>query len=205
MLTSTKKHQEYWKNRKLDWKQSYTSTYNHPHRQIIMEFLDSINPVSVWEIGCGGCANLVKIAQTFKDRMMIGGSDISEGGIKTCQQILPNAPFHVESADNILSSDNSTDVVLTDMCLIYIGPFKINKALKEIKRVSRGHVIFVEFHSKSWLKRQIARLGGYHVYNYRKRLEKLGYYNVMIQHIPERWWPGTDKNTEFRSVITAKC
>jgi ubiquinone/menaquinone biosynthesis C-methylase UbiE len=103
-----------------------------------------------------------------------------------------------------MMSDKSVDVILTDMALIYVDPLQIDSYLKEFRRVARSYVVICEFHSKSWWKRQIARLGGYHVYDYQKRLEKLGFFNVQVQHIPDELWPGTDKNTEFRSIITAR-
>ena len=101
-------------------------------------------------------------------------------------------------------SDKSAEVVLTDMCLIYVDPLHINKYLREIKRIGRRYILFVEFHSPSWWKRQVARLRGYHVYNYNKRLESLGFYDVMVQRLPKEAWPETDNNSEFRSIITAR-
>lgn len=203
MLTSTNKHTEYWKNRKIDWEQAYQSTWDHPHRSIIVWMLRSIPFVSLWEVGCGAGANLIKITKELKGKQL-GGSDVSADAIAVCRKTFVGGLFHVESGDNMMMSDKSVDVILSDMCLIYVDPLNINEYLKEFRRVGRNHIVLCEFHSKSWWKRQIARLGGYHVYDYQKRLEKLGYYDIMVQHIPEQFWPGTDKNTEFRSIITAK-
>lgn len=203
MLTSTNKHTKYWKDRKINWQESYQSTWDHPHRSLIVWMIKSIPFISLWEVGCGGGANLIKITNELKGKQL-GGSDINEDAIKLCRETFKGGLFHVESGDNLMMSDKSVDIILSDMCLIYVDPIKIDKYLNEFKRVARNYIVLCEFHSNSWWKRQRARLGGYHIYDYKKRLQKLGYYDIMVQHIPEQYWPGTDKNTEFRSIITAK-
>jgi ubiquinone/menaquinone biosynthesis C-methylase UbiE len=170
---------------------------------LISFMLRGISFVSLWEIGVGGGANLVRITKDLPGKQL-GGSDVNADAIELCKQTFNGGLFHVERGDSLMMSDKSVDVILTDMALIYVDPLKINKYLREIRRVGRNYAIIVEFHSKYFWKRQLARLKGYHVYNYRKRLEKLGFYDIMVQHIPESLWPGTDYNTEFRSIITAK-
>lgn len=203
MLKSTKQHSKYWKERKIDWKQAYLSTWDHPHRNLIVWMLKSIPFYSLWEVGCGAGANLVRIIKEMPN-VQLGGSDISEDAINVCRETFKGGLFHTESGDNLLMSDKSVDVMLTDMCLIYVDPLRIRDYLREFKRVGRIAVVMVEFHSPSFWKRFKARLGGYHVYNYRKLLEEEGFYEVMIQKIPNELWPGTDNNTEFRYIITAK-
>lgn len=203
MLKSTNKHTKFWKNRKIDWKQAYQSTWNHPHRSLIVHMIRNVPFISLWEVGVGGGANLIKIMNELPGKQL-GGSDVSEDAIQACRNVFQNGLFHVESGNDMMMSDKSVDVVLSDMTLIYVDPFKIDSYLKEFKRVGRNYIILCEFHSTSWWKRQKARLGGYHVYDYKKRLEKLGYYDIMCQHIPEAYWPGTDNNTEFRTIISAK-
>ena len=203
MLTSTKKHTEYWRHRKIDWKTAYADTWNHPHRGIITFMLKSMNFLSLWEVGVGGGANLIRIFKELPGKQ-IGGSDVSEDAIATCRGLFQGGLFHVEPGNDMLMSDKSVDVILSDMTLIYVDPFKIDSYLKEFKRVGRLYVVLCEFHSSSWWKRQKARFNLYHVYDYKKLLEKHGFYDIQVQHIPEQYWPGTDNNTEFRSIITAK-
>ncbi len=202
-IKTTKQHSKYWKDRKIDWKTSYFDTFSHPHRALLVQVLKSIPFYSLWEVGVGGGANIMRFVQEIPNRQY-GGSDVSEDAVKFCLETFKGGLFHVESAEDMMMSDKSVDVVLSDMCMIYFDPLKIDKALQEIKRVGRTYAIFCEFHSNSWIKRQWARLGGYHVYDYRKRLEKLGYYDVNVFPLSEADWPGADHNTEFRSIITAK-
>lgn len=203
MLKSTKKHADYWRNRKIDWKEAYQSTVDHPHRSLIVWMIKNIPFVSLWEVGCGGGANLIKIVKELPGKQ-VGGSDVNEDAIKLCRETFQNGLFHVEEGNNLMMSDKSVDLILSDMCLIYVDPLHIDSYLKEFKRVGRSYIVLCEFHSKSWWKRQKARWGGYHIYDYQKRLEKLGFYDIMCQHIPEKMWPGTDNNTEFRTIISAK-
>lgn len=204
MLRTTKHQTNYWKNRKLDWKEAYQSTVDHPHRKVISAILKSIPFVSLWEVGVGGGANLIRIIQDMSGKQL-GGSDVSEEAIKLCRETFQSGLFHVEPGNNLMMSDNSVDVVLSDMCLIYVDPRHIDSYLLEFRRVARDYVVLCEFHSRSFWKRLWARIKtGYHVYDYQARLEKLGYFNIQVQHIPPELWTGTDKNTEFRSIITAR-
>lgn len=203
MFTLTNKHIKYWQNRKADYSQIHLSSWDHPHRKLLVWMIRSIPFLSLWEVGVGGGANVMQIVKSLPGKQ-VGGSDVSEAAIELCRKTFQHGLFHVERGNNMMMSDKSVDVVLSDMTLIYVDPLQIDSYLKEFKRIGRKYLVLCEFHSTSWWKRQIARLGGYHVYNYQKRLEKLGYYDVICQHIPEEYWPGTDKNTEFRTIITAQ-
>lgn len=203
MLTSTNKHTEYWQKRKIDWNASYLATWDHPHRGLITWMLKGIQFKSLFEIGCGPGANLVRITKEIPG-LQLGGCDVNEDAIELARNTFAGGRFYVDMGNDTMLSDKSVDVVLSDMALIYVGPMQIRSYIKEMKRIGRLYVILCEFHSKSWWKRLIARLGGYHVYDYKKLLESEGFHNVNVQHIPEQLWPGTDRNTEFRSIITAK-
>jgi ubiquinone/menaquinone biosynthesis C-methylase UbiE len=205
MIKTTNQQKKFWKERSIDWKKDYQckEMIEHPHRRLITWILKSIQFHSLWEVGVGGGANLIRIAQDIPNKQL-GGSDVNPEAIALLKETFTGGMFHVESGDDMMMSDNSLDVILTDMCLIYVDPRHIDKYLKEFYRVGRNYIVLVEFHSNSWWKRMKARLGGYHVYDYRKRLERIGYYDIMVQKIPEEYWPGTDQNTEFRSIITAR-
>jgi len=207
-MKTTKQHSNYWINRKIDWEKDYFDTWTHPHRGLIVHMLKGMPGGNVWEVGVGGGANIYRIINdipTFKSEFRVGGSDINPEAIEFCRKKFGGGQWHCESGDNMMMSDHSVDILLTDMTLIYVDPLKIDSYLREFKRILRpnGYVLLVEFDSKSWWKRQVARWGGYHVYNYQKRLEKLGFYSIMVQKIPPQYWEA-DNNTEFRSIITAK-
>jgi ubiquinone/menaquinone biosynthesis C-methylase UbiE len=202
-LSGTKKHLQYWKNRKIDWQKAYLSTWNHPHRAYILSLLSSFSWVSLMEIGCGGGANLVAIVKRFPNRQ-IGGVDVNPDAIELVRNVLKGGLFKVNSGDDVMMSDKSTDVTLTDMCLIYVGPFKIKKYLTEIKRITRSRVVLCEFHHPSFFKRWWLRLTtGYHAHDYKKLLEKQGFYDIGIYKMPDEAYPQA-KDMECRYLITAR-
>jgi ubiquinone/menaquinone biosynthesis C-methylase UbiE len=203
----TNRHKKYWANRKIDWKQSYWNP-EHPHRELIIKALKRIKFGSIIEVGCGAGANLGKILQNFKGAgVAVGGIDISKDAIDTALEIFGNDAevLEVSSIDKIFLSDKSSDVILSDMALIYISPWDINKAVKEIKRVARSYIVFVEFHHKSWFKRLALRLlSGYNSYDYEKLLKKHGFYNIEFYKLTEKDWPGGQPQKDFACLITAK-
>lgn len=203
-LRTTNKHAAYWKNRKIDWKQAYLSTWNHPHRDLIVRALSTFSWYSLWEVGCGAGANLVAILKTFPNRQL-GGSDISADAIAVCEETFKGGKFHVEDARDILLSTKSTDVVLADAVLIYIGPKYIKQAINEMVRVARNHVVLCEYHSTSFWKRIWLRLrDGYYAYDYQKLLEQAGCWDIQKIKIPKGYWGETGNWVEFGYIIIAR-
>lgn len=191
-MKTSNSHLQYWKNRSIDWKTSYFDTHSHPHRELILRSLAQFRFNSLLEIGCGAGANLLRIMFAFP-HVQVGGFDINEDAIKTARQNLPKA-FHLDNspAHKIFISDKSVDVILTDACLIYIGPFMIHRVMKEIQRVARSHVVFCEFHSESLFERiKLYFKTGYFAHNYKKLLHKKGFYDIQVKKIPEKAWPDT--------------
>lgn len=203
-IKTTKDHLEYWQNRKIDWDASYLQTWNHPHRYLITHVLKSFNWYSLFEIGCGAGANLVNIVKQIPERQ-VGGIDINADAIALAEQTFKGGSFKVGDALDIMMSDKGTDVLLSDMCLIYAGPKKIHEYIKEIKRVTRNRVLFCEFHHESLWKRWWLRLRtGYNAYDYKKLLKKHGFYDIQVWKIPEESWPGGNPQKTFGYIILAK-
>lgn len=198
-----KNHRKYWKNRKGDWNYHHLSTWNHPHRQLIVYALQSLPWFSLWEVGCGAGANLVKIVKEMPNHQL-GGSDINKDMIDTAKQALVGARFHVEDVTDMLLSDNSVDIVLSDATLMYISPKEINKALNEMVRIARVAIVLFEFHSNNWFERLVFRLRtGYNMYNYQALLEKHGCYDIQKFKIDKRVWD--DKEwSRFGHLLIAK-
>ena len=181
---------KYWAERKINWEKDYTSTWTHPHRQLICAVLKGITWKSLIEIGCGSGANLVKIVNTFKG-IQVGGIDINPDAIAAAQKIFSNAILKVGSGEDIFLSDDASDILLTDRTLIYVPPRKIHTYIKELKRVGRDWIILCEFHERNWYKRLKLRLNtGYYAYDYPKLLQKHGFYDIVLYPIPEKLWPG---------------
>lgn len=188
---TTQQHKDYWKNRKIDWAEHYLSTWNHPHRALIVHALKLFNWFSLWEVGMGPGPNLVRITKDIPDHQL-GGSDINSDAIELAKKTFVGGRFHCEESENILLSDNSVDVVLSDAHLIYYGPRKIKKVLKEMIRATRGRLVLCEYNERSFWKRlAIFWKTGYHAHHYVKLLESLGCHSIQLVKIPSRYWPDT--------------
>lgn len=202
---ATEKHKKYWQERNIDWKSAYLSTHNHPHRQMILWALGSFQWFSLMEMGCGPGPNLVNIVRNFKNKQL-GGIDVNKDAIELANKTLTGAYFKVGSVEDIPMSDKATDVILSDMCLIYIDPRKIHDTIKEISRVARTSIVFCEFHSDNWWERLQFRLKtGYNAYNYKTLLTKHGFYDIRIIKIPPDMWPGGEPQKTFGYIIIAKA
>ena len=202
-LRTTKEHSAYWRNRKIDWNKDYLQTWNHPHRFLISGILRTIPWISLFEIGCGAGANLVNIIKCFQGKtIQLGGSDINADAIEVAQQVLKGAVLKVGSGDDVIMSDDSTDIVLTDRMLIYVGPRKIDVYIREIKRIAREYAVLCEFHEKNLWKRLKLRFNtGYYSYDYIKLLRKHGFYDMITYRLPPEAWPG---DTYPSYIIVAK-
>lgn len=203
LFKTTNKWKHYWSHRKIDWKARYFN-WDHPHRYLISAALSQFNWVSLVEVGVGAGANLKNILQNFKDRQL-GGIDISADAIAVAKKEFTGGLFKVGSVEDIMLSDDSTDVVLSDMCLIYIGPRKIDKAIEEIKRVARQYVVLCEFHHTSWFARLWLRIiEGYNAYDYKKLLERHGFYNIDVYKIPKKFWEGGKPQETYGYITIAR-
>jgi len=204
LFRKTKEHQKYWSERKINWRKDYLDTWNHPHRKIIVNILKQIPWMSLLEIGCASGPNLAAILKAMPGRQ-IGGVDISQDAIELAQKTFKGGFFKVNSADDIMMSDKSTDVVLSDMTLIYVNRKDIDRYVKEMKRIARNYVILSEFHSKSlWNRLALKYNSGYNAYNWERLLNKHGFRDIVLHKIKENEWPGGNPQKTFGYIIMAK-
>jgi ubiquinone/menaquinone biosynthesis C-methylase UbiE len=100
-------------------------------------------------------------------------------------------------------SDDSTDVVLSDMTMIYIS--NPDKVMREIKRITRRYVVFCELHSNTlWGKIKLRFTSGYHAHNYKKLLTKHGFKDIQIVKMPADAWPGGNPQKDYGYFIKAR-
>ena len=203
LFNSSKRWVTWWAKRKINWKEQYMNP-QHPHRLLIAEALKHIPWMCLFEIGCGAGANLVTIIKKNPGKQ-VGGVDINPDAIAFAQTQFTNALFKVNSGDNIMMSDKSAGIILSDMMLIYISPRYISRYLKEWKRVARDYIILCELHSDSWWKRFVIKWKeGYNIYNYKKLLEKLEFYDIKMYKFKKEDWPDSDLQQDYGHLIVAK-
>jgi ubiquinone/menaquinone biosynthesis C-methylase UbiE len=189
LFNSTKKWSDWWIKRKINWKDHYMNP-EHPHRQLIADVLRCIPWISLIEVGCAAGANLITIVKSIPNKQ-VGGIDLNKDAIEYAKTQFNGGMFKVGSVTDIPMSDKACDVILTDMTMIYITPSQMKLSLSEIKRVARGYVVFCEFHSTSWWKRFAVKWSsGYNMYDYKRLLDKQGFYDIALYKIPKEMWPG---------------
>ena len=204
-IKRTKDHIKYWKNRKADWKKSYLDTADHPHRKLITGILCDLKGWNaIFEIGCNAAPNMVALLKR-RPRTMVGACDVNEEAIKLANETMIGGNFMAGSADDVFMSDKSVDIVLSDMTLIYVSPRDINRYIKELKRVGRQYVLLCEFHSESWWNRKALKFNtGYYAHDYKRLLEKHGFYDICYYKLKEEDWPGGNPQKTFAYLILAK-
>ncbi len=205
---TTKQHADWWKNRKIDWKTQYLDTYNHPHRKAILYFLNQIKWNNLIEVGCGSGPNLVNIVNTFPGKYL-AGVDVNKDALDLAKQVFirtnPSLHFSQSPVDDILISDKNTEVLLSDMVYIYVGPRKIKKCIQEMKRLTRDYVLLCEFSHTNWFKRMwLFFTMGYHSYNWKSILKKNDFYDILEYRITKDDWPDSPLHQEFATIILAK-
>lgn len=156
-----------------------------------MWVLQSFPWISLWEVGCGSGPNLVRIVKDGFTNRQLGGSDVNADAIEAARKTFNGGKFHVESSEDMLLSDQAVDVMLSDAHLIYIGPFKIKKVLREMVRITRNHLVLCEYYEPSlWKRLLLWWQTGYFAHDYKTLLEELGCYDIKILPIPEEYWGG---------------
>jgi len=195
----------HWNNtrhfsKKEEWITSYWSSRNCPHRRFLMEKIANFFPFSsILEIGCNCGPNLYLIAKKFPN-IKIKGIDINPMAVQNgnkcfAEEGISNVKLLVGKADELGQfQDKSFDIVFTDAVLIYIGPDKIEKVVREMFRITRKALIFVEWHENS---EDPKGLGIYHFgpwkRDYVNLLKQFVHGNqINTTKIPKELWP--DKN-----------
>jgi ubiquinone/menaquinone biosynthesis C-methylase UbiE len=203
---ATQRHVERWRRRVADWQRTQFDTRNHPHRDLVLRALDRLEFASLLEVGCGAGANLSRIPDIRPDALLLG-VDVSIGALRSARRLLPAATVRLLAgrADALPLGDGSVDVALTDMTLIYVGPERIHDAIAELSRVTRGAVVFCEFHHPRLLRRiHLGLHRGYHAYDYPRLLGRHGFARVELEKIPEGAWPGGEPQRTFACLVTAR-
>ena len=176
----------------------------HPHRLLLVELLRLLPWLSLIEVGCGAGANLKAILKVMPNRQ-VGGIDVNKDAIEFCKKEFTRGLFKVGKADDIMLSDKSCDILLADMLYIYISPRKIERHLRELKRVARNHIVLFELNSPSlWERLALKWKEGYNAYNWKKLLKENEFYDIETYKIPREAWPESDLQQKYGTIIVCK-
>ncbi len=212
-ILGTKMQEWIWKSRHMckdgRWPKECRDTIGHPRRQILIDRISSYVPFSsILEIGCSGGPNLHLLAREYPDAHLYGidinAKAVKEGNVYLRQQGITNVQLIVSRADELKRfGDNSMDVVFTDATLMYIGMDKIEKVIKEMRRISCKGLIFNEWHYED-NRSTYLWYDGHWVYNYKALLAKYFYPdNIVISKHPDHVW-NDETWSKFGSIIEVK-
>lgn len=194
------KERDDWGEGSKDWIKAYWDSRDHPHRQILVDKISTYSPGSILEIGCNCGPNLYLLAKRFPEAE-IKGVDINpiavqKGNEWLAQEGISNVKLLPGKADELGQfQDRSFDIVFTDAVLIYIGPDKIKKVMREMIRVTRRELILVEWHCAEPQNKDRHGLGIYWDGNWKRDyLALLKQFvpeeQIRATKIPEDAWPG---------------
>lgn len=120
----------------------------------LFRLVGRVNPKKVLEVGCGEGYIASGMKRALK--IDIEGSDVDKNVIKFANKKFKGIPFSVETVYNLKRKDKSFDLVIACEVLEHLKcP---DKAIEEIKRVSKKYCIFSVPYEPFWRMANIARL-----------------------------------------------
>lgn len=163
-----------------------------PHRRLLLDQILSYAPFeTVLEKGCSAGPNLYLCASALPSARVFGvdldRSDIETGRKYFQQSGMTNVFLSLGKADRLEQfGDKSVDVVFTDATLMFVGPDKVQGAIREAVRVARKAVIFNEWHH---LGNGSFYLYAHWVHNFQQLLAKhVPPDRIKIIKLPEEAW-----------------
>ncbi len=125
------------------------SRYLAPIAAEIEDLLRSRKTVSVLEVGCGNCINLVQLRKRFGSRLKLYGIDISSARLSVAREYfgkqLKDVPVWVESITDVTPKGELAkyDLVYSMHCLEQI-PAAVVQALEGLWKRARSRVVMIE-------------------------------------------------------------
>jgi len=138
--------ERFWDNWAEDFiKDSWQKNIHRQHAWLLKKVKD-INPESILEIGCGFGRNIKFLLNEGIDPKKILGLDISRKMLRNARKHIGNKDVSLIHSDvkQLPFKDSSFDLVLVHGVLMHVEPQKIEKVIREIKRVAGKHILLVE-------------------------------------------------------------
>lgn len=199
----------YWRFRKLDdqkkdwlssgsWLDGYMNSINHPHRDLIIEEIEKLQPLNdLTEIGCSCGPNIYRIKRAFP-WMILSGIDINSNAIEKAQKDLFSfASFSLVDMRDMGVIGNS-EIVLLDAVLMYTTPQEIQNISIQIANRADKAIIVVD-----WDDENIEGVikNGHWARNYIKLFEPYGFKGTK-RKLTEQEWPNSKGWLEHGHIYT---
>jgi len=147
----SKLHEWIWRRQGAPKAEEFEGVIEHPHRDFLVNQILKCAPFEkVLEIGCNAGQNLYLLARKYPGASF-HGIDINPQFIQAGQDWLRgkgmgNVFLQVGKADDLsFFADRSYDVCFSDATLMYLGPDKISKSLRQIVRITRKAILLNEW------------------------------------------------------------
>lgn len=137
------------------------------------------------------------------DRQRIQRETFGKDSVRGVDVRMDDIDFKVADATELPFHGDSFDLVMTDAFLLYMGKDKIERVLREMRRVGYNRFVFSELHDDSWVGRlnlRIREKNRYYAYDYRKLLSKYFFKEINLFKI-EGW--GANLWDNYGYVITS--
>lgn len=204
-MNSTLSEDEYWEKRTTetygDWGddstflESYKNSINHPHRELIIDYLRTADASSLLEVGCCNGPNLYLINRGFPT-MKLAGQDVNKPSIDDLNKWIPNVTTQICKLPTINTASKEFDYVLADACLMYVQD--VDKALQEMKRVAKKGIIIID-----WCTENEEKINYSQTRNWLLRLEDHEFKNIKLRSLTEKEWPSANW-IKYGRFITAQ-
>lgn len=150
-LLGSKIEERHFRRRDRDDVRQGFSNVALPHRGWLADRLLHGPVEEILEVGCGWGPNLEVLARRAPS-IRLTGVDISRASIREGHERFAELGLRCVTliegqADSLGAFANaSEDVVFTDALLLYIGPDKIERTVREMMRAARRRVLLLEMH-----------------------------------------------------------
>lgn len=184
-----------WKTNGENWVEDYVLSKDHPHRKLILDFVELSKPASILEFGCNTAPNLALIHEKFPE-IKLAGFDISDPAITRGKEVLPEADLKLGSYYHI-PFEGHFDLGICDASLMYIPPEDIAPVLEDVAALCKDLVIVER------VSEEEDENGYIWSRNYPKILKEMGF-EVSSTKLTEETWPHSRGWQEKGFVILAK-
>ena len=133
----------------VDFWNKYTdendSSNNQEFAKFIRDLATSLRSTSVLEVGCNSGNDL----KEFSENIEVNGVDLNERALDIARQKHPSFKFKNGSILNLPFEDSSIDFVFTHYLLNYVPENEMEKAVKELFRVSKKYILTCELYDEN--------------------------------------------------------
>jgi pseudaminic acid biosynthesis-associated methylase len=118
--------------------------------EFFKKVLDKLKPVGILEVGCNVGLNLASIGMIVKVPNYVVGVEPNEPSRRAAE--ISGLRVYPDFGQDLKFADESFSLVFTCGVLIHLDESSITKVIREMIRVSRKYLLFIEYYSETDLE-----------------------------------------------------